>query len=135
MDQIINKIESGISDAKSLLVIEGWRLEQIADAANRLATCKTFKEQDFLKYARIRAPPRAANYPALKGLKSMEGLLFPATYLYHSMMTQFEVIDILLNQFTQVATDNDLVAQAKQHGLTEYQIDHSGLDCPAGNCL
>lgn len=121
-DEIITKLQSGQPDGKRLAVIDGWRLEQIANegAGSGLAN---FNKQDFLNYTHHPDTfPDAAKYPFLKGQPSMEGLLYPDTYLVPLNANTVQVIDMMLNELTGAVQQNNLVALAQQHQLSEYTM-------------
>lgn len=125
IDQIIAKLQNGQPDAKPLLVVEGWRLEQIADAGSQ-SGLQGFDKQQFLNY--VKHPdqfPDRAKYSILQQIpkgQSMEGLLYPDTYLVPVSYNTRQVIDMMLDEFTKVVKDNNLIAQAQQNGLSEYQM-------------
>lgn len=130
IDQIIALLLHAQPDAVPVIVLEGWRLEQIANqfAHNDPAypPLTKFNEQDFLKY--VMHPnqfPGAANFPILKDIppgNSMEGFLFPDTYLIPVNATAQDVIGIMLNEFTSKVQQNHLDTLAKQNKLSVYQM-------------
>lgn len=120
IDAIIAKLQNGQPDAKPLLVIDGWRLEQIANQAASLGLVN-FKKQDFLNYTHHPDQfPDASKYPILKGKKSMEGLIFPDTYPIPVNYNTVQIIDMMLSEFT--TNVQPLIATAQQHQLNEYQM-------------
>lgn len=120
IDGIIGKLQNGQPNAKNLLVIDGWRLEQIANQA-ALVQLANFSKQDFLNYTHNPAKfPDAAKYPILKGKKIMEGLLFPDTYSVPVNYNTVQVIDMMLNEFTTFV--QPLIATAKAHKLDKYHM-------------
>ncbi len=122
MEQIIHHLQSGQPDEKRLKIIEGWRLEQIAGQLRTLALPE-FSVQDFLRYTHHPEQfPERARYPLLRQASSMEGLLFPDTYLIPINYTTAQVIEIMLNRLNQVVQEEHLAAQAQQHQLSEYQM-------------
>lgn len=121
-DQIIAKLQNGQPDEKRLLVIDGWRLEQIATQASTLGLAN-FSAKDFLNYAHHPSQfPHAAQYPILQHASSMEGFVFPDTYLIPMNYTTVQVIDMMLTEFDQVVQKNNLVALAQKYQLSEYQL-------------
>ncbi|HLG78631.1 MAG TPA: endolytic transglycosylase MltG [Ktedonobacteraceae bacterium] len=122
VDQIIARLQNGRPDSKNVVVHDGYRLEQIAsDAA--AAGLPNFDRQAFLNYTHHPNQfPDKAKYPILQGLSSMEGLLYPDTYIVPVTYNTVQVIDMMLNEFDQAVQQYNLVAQAKQHQLTEYQM-------------
>jgi len=123
MDQVITKLESGKSDGERLTVIEGWRIEQIANAISILPHLTNFSEKTFLAYAKKPSTfPDVANYSFLKGVPSMEGLLFPDTYLVPFDATAQQILDQMLNEYGQAIQTNNLAASAAKHQLSTYQM-------------
>lgn len=122
IDQIIAKLQDGQPDAKNLLVVDGWRLEQIANQLDSL-NLANFNKQDFLNYTHHPDQfPDKAKYPLLTNLTSMEGLLYPDTYSIPTNAKTVQIIDLMLDDLNQVIQSNNLVALAQQHNLTEYQM-------------
>jgi UPF0755 protein len=122
IDGIIAKLQNGQPDEKRLVVQDGWRLEQIA-AQNSATGLANFSTQDFLNYTHHPNKfPDAAKYPILQGKQSMEGLLFPDTYLVPVNYNTTQIIDMMLDEFTKALQVNNLVALAQQHGLSEYNM-------------
>ncbi len=122
VDQIIATLQNGRPVEKRLAIIDGWRLEQIATRARALGL-PNFQARDFLRYTRDPEQfPDRANYPFLRQATSMEGLLFPDTYLVPLNYSTVQVIDLMLDRFSQVVQQYNLVAQARQHQLSEYQM-------------
>lgn len=120
IDGIIAKLLEAQPDEKRLAVIDGWRLEQIAAKAGTLGLA-SFSTQDFLKYTHHPNQfPDAAKYPILQKAPSMEGLLFPDTYLIPLNYNTVQVIDMMLDEFTNVA--QPLIVTAQKHQLNEYQM-------------
>jgi UPF0755 protein len=122
MNQIIAKLQKGQPDEKRLVIIDGWRLEQIGAQTQRLGLLN-FREHDFLIYThQPNQFPDRAKYPLLQHAPTMEGLLFPDTYLIPSDYSTVQVIDIMLNRFNQVMQQYHLVSLARQHQLSAYQM-------------
>lgn len=111
------------ANARELLVrvIEGWRLEQIAET---LATYRGLANVS-ADFAVLAGPntPRAASYDFLAELPagaSLEGYLFPDTYLLRPDATASEIIDKLLANFAARLPAN-YRADVSAHGLTLHQ--------------
>lgn len=125
IDQIIAKLQNGQPDEQRFVIIEGYRLEEIANAISR-SHLQRFDKSQFLQY--VKHPetfPDRAKYPILQQIppgQSMEGLLFPDTYQIPVSYNAVKIIDSMLNEFVQVEQAHKLVAQAQQHGLTAYQM-------------
>lgn len=120
IDGIIAKLQNGQPDAKDLLVLDGWRLEQIANQAAGIGLTG-FSKQDFLNWTHHPDKfPDAAKYPILQGKKSMEGLLFPDTYAVPVNYNTQQIIDMMLDEMNTAI--QPLLASAKAHQLDEYQM-------------
>ena len=130
IDTIIGLLLHGQPDAVPVTIVEGWRIEQIADAFAHnnpsYPPLTKFNMQDFLKYTlHPNQFPDAAKYPVLKGIpngNSMEGLLFPDTYLVPVNATAQDVVNMMLTEFTTVVQQNHLDTLAKQNQLSLYQM-------------
>ena len=121
IDGIIAKLQNGQPDGRRLVVQDGWRLEQIA--AQDTGGLANFSKQDFLSYTHNPSKfPDVAKYPILQGKKSMEGLLYPDTYLVPVNYNTTQVIDMMLTEFTNALQANNLAALAQKHQLTEYNM-------------
>ena len=122
IDQIVARLQNGRPDEKRLVIIEGWRLEQIGAQVQALGM-RNFHEQDFLRYAHHpELFPHQGQYPVLQHAPSMEGLLFPDTYLMPLDASTVRVIDIMLGRLTQVLNQSHLVTLAQAHRMTVYQM-------------
>ncbi len=123
IDAIINQLLNAQPDYFVVAIPEGWRIEQVALRLEATVIPK-FNVQDFLKYTKNPGQfPDAANYPILKSIPpgdSMEGLLFPDTYLVPINATARDVVNMMLTEFTNKV--QALETQAKQHQLTVYQL-------------
>src|SRR5438876_489649 len=120
-DQLLN----AEPDAIRVVIPEGWRLEQIAQAFfdSGLAT---FKKEDFLRYAKkIDQFPDKAQYPILKQVPkgmSMEGLLFPASYEVPVNGTARIVVNLMLKAMSDTIAKNNLEKQAQQRKMNVYTM-------------
>ncbi len=125
IDAIISQLLNGQPDYYVLSIPEGFRIEQIAKRLGD-AGMPRFKTQEFLNYTKNPAQfPDAARYPILKSIPagdSMEGLLFPDTYLFPVNATARDVINMMLTEFTGKVQQNRLEALAKQNKMTLYQM-------------
>lgn len=120
MDGIIAKLQDGQPDGRNLLVIDGWRLEQIADQADGLKL-SNYSRKDFLNWTHHPDTfPDANKYPILKGKKSMEGLLFPDTYIVPVSYNTQQIIDMMLDEMN--TNIKPYVADAQKQGLDEYEL-------------
>jgi len=121
----VREVAQALTDAQAreveLRVIEGWRREQIAEA---LAAQPAFAgvAADFLTLTGPNSP-RPSNYPFLSGLApgaSLEGFLFPDTYLLRPTASAATILDKMLADF-QNRLPLDYSQQVAAHGLCVYQ--------------
>jgi peptidoglycan lytic transglycosylase G len=124
IDQIIAKLQNGQPDEQRVVIIEGYRLEEIANALSQSKLQRFDKTQFLNDVMHPETFPDRAKYPILQQIpqgRSMEGLLFPDTYQIPVSYDAVKVIDSMLNEFTQMLQGHNLVAKAQQSGLTTYQ--------------
>lgn len=93
-DQIIETLSKGALD-KWITLLEGWRIEEMADKLNSEIGTDT---QEFIK-------------------KSKEGYMFPDTYLFNPDATVETITSTLRNNFDKKYSD-DLQSKIKSKGLT-----------------
>lgn len=94
VSQILNALQSGSEDAW-ITLIEGWRVEEMAEKLNQELG---IPKADFLKNAK-------------------EGYMFPDTYLFPKQATVKYITDTLKNTFDARLTD-ELKSKIKSKGLT-----------------
>lgn len=125
ISDIIDQLLNAQPDAVRVIILEGWRLEQLARQFSSAGLVK-FKASDFLTYTKhINKFPDAAKYPILQKVPlgdSMEGLLFPASYEVPVDATTNDVIGLLLNTMTTTVKQYHLDTMAAQHKLSLYQM-------------
>ncbi|MCC7359318.1 MAG: endolytic transglycosylase MltG [Anaerolineales bacterium] len=121
----VPQVAQALTDANArevlFRVIEGWRLEQVSEA---LAAQRGLSNASG-EFASLAGPhsPRAATYDFLAELPagaSLEGYLFPDTYLFRPDATAADIIDKMLANFAARLPGNfrtDVSAQ----GLTLHQ--------------
>jgi UPF0755 protein len=130
INDIAEQLLNGLPDAIPILIPEGYRLEQIANAFDQ-ATPKlvNFKKSEFLDYVKnINDFPDKGNYPILQYVPpgdSMEGLLFPSTYEVPVGSNARDVVNQLLNQMEYVIQQNHLDTIVQQH---QYQNVYQLID-------
>ncbi len=125
ISDIIDQLLNAQPDAVRILILEGWRLEQLARQFSGAGLVK-FKSNDFLEYTKhIDKFPDAAKFPILKNVpqgSSMEGLLFPSSYEVPVDATATNVIDLMLQTMTNTVKQYHLDTSAQQHNLSLYQM-------------
>ncbi|MBV9227754.1 MAG: endolytic transglycosylase MltG, partial [Chloroflexi bacterium] len=120
-DQLLN----AQPDAIRVVILEGWRLEQIAlDLAE--SDLVKFNKDDFLRYTKhIDQFPDRAQYPILKQVpagQDMEGLLFPSSYEIPVAATARDVVDLMLKTMSDTIQQNNLEKLAQQHQMSVYTM-------------
>jgi UPF0755 protein len=125
IDAIIAQLLNAQPDYFVVSIPEGLRIEQIAQRFGAAGIPK-FSSQEFLKYTKNPAQfPDAAKYPFLKSIPSglsMEGLLFPDTYLIPVNATARDVVNMMLAEFNNKVQQNHLDVVAKQKSMSLYQV-------------
>ncbi len=127
IDAIISQLLNAQPDYRVVSIPEGWRIEQMAQQLRAAgAGLPKFNVQDFLKYTKNPAQfPGRDNYPILKSVPagdSMEGLLFPDTYLIPVNATAQDVVNMMLKEFTDKVQQNHLDVMANKNKLSLYQM-------------
>lgn len=116
MGDVVEVLESGpeISYA-SLTIPEGFTLAQVADRVGRLPgrTAERFLEVANSGTVRSSLQP--------EGVDTLEGLLFPDTYLVAEDETEEEILARMVGLFDQVATEVGVVEGAVSVGLSPYE--------------
>lgn len=124
IDAIISQLLNAQPDDYVVSIPEGLRIEQISQRLGA-ANMPRFKAQEFLNYTKNPAQfPDALKYPILKSIPSgdsMEGLLFPDTYLIPVNATARDVVNMMLAEFTDKVQQNHLEALAHKNQMSLYQ--------------
>ena len=133
--QAVYRMRRGILSSRFVTVVEGWRLEQIAQALDDKALYPGYQ---FLEAAGCGYPDRlrfrgddgrcarAADYDFdfLKDLgpdQSLEGYLFPATYYFRRNETARDIVARMLEAFDQNVTP-ELRREAERAGLSLHEV-------------
>src|SRR5258706_6049467 len=123
IDTIINQLLQAQPDALVVSVPPGLRIEQIAQRVDAAGLAK-FNMQDFLKYTQHPNQfPDQSKYPILgctldtstHTQYSMEGLLFPDTYLVPVNGTARDVVNMMLTELNDKVSQGHLDTLAQQH--------------------
>ena len=114
---VVYRMRRGIVSSLFVTVIEGWRLEEIADALDEQGV---ISREDFLEAA------VAGNFDfdflrRLGPITPLEGYLFPATYFYRRDDTAEDVIQRMLEAMDENFTP-ELRRQALDQGLTVHGV-------------
>src|SRR6266496_3730417 len=125
ISQMIDQLLNAQPDAIRVVIPEGWRLEQIAQQFANTDLVK-FKASDFLRYTKhINQFPDAARYPILKQVpagRSMEGLLFPASYELPLDGNARDVVNLMLKTMSDTIQQYQLDRKAQQHQMNLYTM-------------
>ncbi len=125
ISDITNQLLDAQPDAFLVVIPEGWRLEQIAQAFAIPGLVK-FQTDDFLRYTKnINQFPDRTQYPILKQVpagRSMEGLLFPASYEVPVAATARDVVNLMLKAMSDTLQNNNLEKLAQQHQMNVYTM-------------
>lgn len=125
ISDIIDQLLNAQPDAVRVVILEGWRLEQLARQLSTAGLAK-FKVADFLNYTKhIDKFPEATKYPILQNVpqgNSMEGLLFPSSYEIPVDYTTSDVVGLLLQTMTDNVKHYHLDTLAQQHNLSLYKM-------------
>lgn len=122
IDTIITQLLQAQPDELVVAVPPGLRIEQIAQRMAAAGLAK-FNVQDFLKYTKHPNQfPDQSKYPILgctldtttHTQYSMEGLLFPDTYLVPVNGTARDVVNLMLKEFNDKVSQNHLDTLAQQ---------------------
>lgn len=100
--QVAEILKHGTFDAR-LTIIEGWRVEEIAEYIGSSVRGLNFSGVDFLEVA-----------------KKYEGRLFPETYIVPKYITPEDLVDLMVSTFNQ-KFDNKMRQDLKKSDLTLEQ--------------
>ena len=120
VDDIVTQMEKG-PNAGGVTVPEGSTLKQTA-ALVAQATDNRITSDDFLKCA-DNASAYESDYPFVKGAynNSLEGFLFPKTYMIDQDATADDVVRMMLDQYKTETASLDY-SYAHKQGLSAYDV-------------
>lgn len=120
----IYRIRYGETSTGSVTVREGWRLEEVADAAAE----QGIPREDFIAEARVRnfalTAARPDGFEFLESAPrnaSLEGYIYPATYSVRKADTARTVLEKMLQAFGNNLTPG-IVPTAESAGLTLHEV-------------
>ncbi|UCE26992.1 MAG: endolytic transglycosylase MltG [Candidatus Coatesbacteria bacterium] len=111
--EIADRIAAGEVALTKFTVPEGYRLTEIADAAGAAGLCSA---EDFLAACEVGDPK--GRIP--EGM-SLEGYLFPDTYVFDSGTGPEEVVAVMLDKFFDMITDED-IERIEAGGSTLHEV-------------
>ncbi len=106
---VYRKLSKGIHKLHRVVITEGSDIYDIADILEKKGVCK---KEDFLKFATSEQVPRGYGLST----PTMEGFLFPDTYLFSKNTHPLKVIDTMYRNFLKKTVD--LRPQVAKKGLS-----------------
>jgi UPF0755 protein len=120
--EITDQLLNGQPDAIPYTIVEGYRIEQIANVFAKDNKLVKFKKDEFLNYAHHPDTfPDKEKHSLLQYIPQdygMEGLLFATTYEAPVQSTAQDIINLMLKMTEDTISKNNLEQIAKQH---QYQ--------------
>lgn len=113
--ELLRKLAGGDVELQRVTVPEGWDLARLAD---RLGTLGLADPQNFLKLAR---DPRWASELTGFRVPSLEGFLFPDTYLFPPGVAEAAIQRAMVRRFHQ-AFDAQLLSRAWEMGWSMLEV-------------
>jgi UPF0755 protein len=114
--EVINRMRNGIVTTRSVTVVEGWQLGEIADAVADFGIAR----DDFLAAAESHEY-NFAFVGQIPAGESLQGYLYPATYPLRATDTGESVVERMLQGFD-ANVPADTAAQAETLGLSLHAI-------------
>ena len=119
MDEVIQELQYGEVEDVVITVLEGWRVEEIADA---LAGISLISREEFLEV--VRGGLAAYDYDFLPGPGSgltLEGFLFPDTYRVGVQTTAEQFVASMLGRFNEIYSQS-IRDMAEDMDLTSLEV-------------
>jgi UPF0755 protein len=118
VQQIAGRIAAGAPDLKVFTVPEGYTVSQVAELLDEAG----FVDREaFLTAVAETDHPYAVSKPELEGYRRLEGYLFPDTYHVGSKITGQELVQLMLDRFSQEMDQLDYRNKAAALGLTVHE--------------
>jgi UPF0755 protein len=112
---LIDKFSSGKTYSIRITIPEGYTMFQIAEVLSNKALCT---KEEFLRECRN---PEFLSSVGLAANGTLEGYLYPDTYLVPLNYKARDIVRIFLDHFHSIITD-DYIDQAKKRGMTVNQM-------------
>jgi len=112
--ELVRMITSPTAERVRVTILEGWTIDDIANELSSKLKIDTYhfiqlcKDYNFMNSLRINAP-------------SLEGFLFPDTYILLSSYTEEDIIELLVNQFN-FNYEKHIELSAKQLNMNKLEI-------------
>jgi UPF0755 protein len=117
--EILEVFVSGSRSEIWITIPEGWRIDQIAEYLGKQGLLFTVKE--FEDYAYVKNFSSTPVLSGLSGKTTLEGYLFPDTYKVYSDAEPTDVIQSMLDNFSQKVT-KDMMDKANKMGFNLHQF-------------
>lgn len=118
MEEIMDVLIAGIQKQTAVTVLEGYTLEQTAEAMEKAGICTKDEFLQETQYGEF-------DYPFMEyvgtGEKRLEGFLYPETYYAAAGMSAHDAVDMMLAQFNRVFTQ-EYYDRAAEIGMTPRDI-------------
>ncbi len=128
MQEVMEQIVFGTNSVEKVWITipEGWTLKRIASYLVNTKGLTTFTEEEFIAAA---TPENFPEYKFLEGINeerlkyghSLQGYLFPDTYLVYADSTAEDIIVKMLDNF-EYRISEEVVEIAEQHGYTVDEL-------------
>jgi UPF0755 protein len=122
MEEIMRKLQRGLLPSETVAILEGWRMEQVAEA---LEIRGITSAEAFLALVSAGVVP-SDEWPYLterpvEASVGLEGFLFPDTYQFVSGTAPEDVLQVMLRNFDW-RLSSDLRQAAEESGMSLYEI-------------
>jgi UPF0755 protein len=112
----VYRVRNGVISSRSVTVVEGWRLEEVADAF----ADQGISREDFISEARVRNF-EFSFLTDVNNSDSLEGYLYPARYPVRRDDTASDVLTALLKAF-ETNVPATVAQEAESMGLTLHEV-------------
>ena len=112
--EIARKLQDATSEEVTFVVLPGWRMEELA--ASLSTSGLSITPDDFFRAASN--PPKGFDF--LSGATSVEGFLFPDSYIFSRQITADGLVSELVRNFA-LHLSRDMQLAYEKQGLTVYQ--------------
>jgi UPF0755 protein len=115
--QIASELLDATPDEAIVNILPGWRIEEVA--ANVAGSGLNISREAFISEGYSPSPMTLSNLP-VDSLPTLEGFLFPGTYVFPRDSNLEFVLERILKTFTDTMSD-DLIDGFSRHGLSIYE--------------
>jgi UPF0755 protein len=128
MVDIAGVLDNPQGDRIPFTIIEGWRIEQVADRIDATSGFIRLRGADFLQRTGVGAEtfsPTVGDFMTRYNIpagKTLEGFLFPATYSFRRCTTADEFVRTILAAFDAQTDDNWWADARRANNLNPYEV-------------